>query len=108
MDTSFFEYWYFFIPNYALAVLTYTLLGRLLLSFFVPADWDNYIWRAFRGLTDWVVDGVGYVTPHALHGLLLLPIAAVWLHLARVVLTLLMSNLGLLPAVGPAAAGAAG
>lgn len=105
MDTTFFEYWYFFIPNYALALLVYTLLGRLLLSFFVPANWDNYIWRAFRGLTDWIVDGVGYITPRALHGLVLLLIAAMWLHLARVLLTLVMSNLGWLPDVGPAPAG---
>ena len=37
------SYWYFQVPNFVLAALVYTLLGRFVLGFFVPADWDNYI-----------------------------------------------------------------
>ncbi len=52
-------YWYFHIPNFVLAALVYTLIGRFVLGFFVPENWDNYIWRAFRRLTDPVVQVVG-------------------------------------------------
>ena len=45
------QYWYFHIPNLVLAAVMYTLLGRLILSFFVPPDWKNYIWRAFVKIT---------------------------------------------------------
>jgi len=38
-------YWYFHLPNFVLAALMYTLLGRALLSLFLDPDSSNYIWR---------------------------------------------------------------
>ena len=49
---GFWTYWYFHIPNFVLAAVMYTLLGRLVLGFFVPENWDNYIWRGFKRVTD--------------------------------------------------------
>jgi len=41
--SSFFGLWYFHLPNFILAALMYTLLGRVLLSLFLDADSPNYI-----------------------------------------------------------------
>ena len=49
--TDVWNYGYFHIPNFILAALFYTLIGRLVLGMFVPEDWNNYLWRAFRRLT---------------------------------------------------------
>ena len=48
-------YWYFHLPNFVLAALMYTLLGRALLGLIVEPDSQNYIWRFFCRFTDPVV-----------------------------------------------------
>ena len=58
-------YWYYYLPDYALAVLMYTVLGRAVLSLFLDADSQNYIWRFFCNLTDPVISAAGVVTPAA-------------------------------------------
>ena len=45
-------YWYFHLPNFVLAALMYTLLGRALLGLIVEPDSSNYIWRFFCRITD--------------------------------------------------------
>ena len=47
MASSFLTYWYFHLPNFLLAALMYTLLGRVLLALIVQPDSSNYIWRFF-------------------------------------------------------------
>jgi len=47
VGTSILTYWYYHVPNFVLAALMYTLLGRVLLSLFVEPDSSNYIWRFF-------------------------------------------------------------
>ena len=93
-------YWYFHIPNFVLAALVYTLLGRFVLGFFVPADWDNYIWRAFTRLTDPVLLAVGYVTPAVVPHRVIVLFSVLWLTLARVALALILAAMGLLPVGG--------
>ena len=61
--SSFATYWYFHLPNFILAALMYTLLGRVLLGLMVDADSPNYIWRFFCRITDPVVAVVATVTP---------------------------------------------
>ena len=63
---SILAYWYYHLPNFVLAALMYTLLGR------VAARPDrrcrirpNYIWRFFCRITDPVVALVALVTPKA-------------------------------------------
>ena len=67
MDTSnpLLTYWYFHLPNFILAVLMYTLLGRALLGLIVQPDSSNYIWRFFCRITDPVVAVFALVTPKA-------------------------------------------
>ncbi len=97
---GFWSYWYFHIPNFVLAALVYTLIGRFALSFFVPENWDNYIWRAFRRLTDPVVRVVVLGTPAIVPHRVILLFAALWLTVARVVVALALASAGLLPTGG--------
>jgi len=65
MSSEFASLWYFHLPNFILAALMYTLLGRALLGLMVQPESTNYIWRAFCRLTDPVVAIVAFVTPKA-------------------------------------------
>ena len=94
-------YWYFHLPNYAFAVLFYTLFGRFLMSFFLAPDSSNYIYRWFRRLTDWFVRPVAFITPRALPILLLPPIAAFWIVVLRILFFALMYSVGLTPHMTP-------
>ncbi|WP_119271857.1 YggT family protein [Taklimakanibacter deserti] len=96
------QYWYFHLPNFVLAAVMYTLIGRLLLSFFVPAGWQNYIWRAFVRITEPVVGAVRLLTPAALPTVVVIIFSVFWIMLLRLALIALLGSLGLLPDVsGP-------
>lgn len=99
MDPSFWNYWYFHLPNYALAVLVYTMIARAVLGLFVPPAWDNYIWRAFQRLTNPVLAACGAITPRAVPPLLLILFSVIWLMLLRVGFYLGMDSLGLAPGI---------
>ena len=92
--------WWFHLPNFVLAALMYTLLGRLMLSFFFDPQSRNYIWRAFVRLTDPVLRAVAYVTPRSVPPIVVLLFAFVWLLAARIVFLTLVANLGALPTTG--------
>jgi YggT family protein len=98
-------YWYFHLPNYALSVLFYTLFGRFGLSFILRPDSQNYIFRWFCRLTDWLLPPVAFITPRLLHGLVLLPVAAFWIVVVRVAFFAVMYAAELTPRI--AASGAA-
>lgn len=104
MAWDFWQYWYYNIPNYVLAAMSYTMLGRFLLGFFVPQDWNNYIWRSFIRLTDPVVAVVRHITPLVVAPIWLLILAALWIHLIRIFFTLVMVYLDLVPLVDPSVA----
>ena len=94
-----FQYWYFHLPNLALAAVMYTLMGRLLLSLFVPPDWKNYIWRAFVRITDPAVKITRFVTPQVLPHVVVLVFAILWVMVLRIALFALLASIGLLPTV---------
>jgi uncharacterized protein YggT (Ycf19 family) len=106
MDNSFWAYWYFHLPNYALAVLIYTMLARVVLGLFVPPAWDNYIWKAFQRLTNPVLAACAAITPRSVPSLLLIVFSLIWLMLLRVGFYLAMDAAGLAPGIdataGPA------
>jgi len=91
------SYWYFHLPNFLLAALMYTLLGRVLLSFFVDADSPNYIWRFFCRVTDPFVAAIAYVTPKAVLPRVLWLFGFVWVFWLRVAFVYAYAVLGLLP-----------
>ena len=96
------QYWYFHLPNFIIAAVMYSVLGRLILSFFAPPDWKNYIWRAFVRITDPVIRLVRFVTPAELPDVLVLVFAFFWLMAARLALLALLASLNLLPTVAVA------
>ena len=96
------QYWYFHLPNFIIAAVMYSVLGRLILSFFAPPDWKNYIWRAFVRITDPAVRLVRFVTPAELPDVLVLVFAFFWLMAARLALLALLASLNLLPTVAVA------
>ena len=89
MDTSnpLPTYWYFHLPNFILAVLMYTLLGRALLGLIVQPDLSNYIWRFFCRITDPVVAVFALAcTPKAAAPVLVWLFGVVWLFWLRALL----------------------
>lgn len=95
----FLTYWYYHLPNFALAALMYTLLGRVLLSLFLDPDSPNYIWRFFCRLTDPVVAALAHVTPKATAPVVLWLFGFVWLFWMRVALHYGLLVLGAAPRI---------
>src|SRR5215216_3356755 len=92
-------FWYFHLPNFVLAALMYTLLGRVLLGLIVGPDSQNYIWRFFCRLTDPVVAAVALVTPKAAAPVVLWLFGVVWLFWLRVGLLYVFLVLGAVPRI---------
>jgi hypothetical protein len=93
---SILPYWYYHLPNFILAVLMYTLLGRALLGLIVQPDSSNYIWRFFCRITDPFVALVALVTPKAAVPVVIWLFGVVWLFWLRVLLlyAFLVAGLG--------------
>ena len=100
---DFWTYWYIHLPNFALAAVAYTLLGRFLLGLFVPQDWDNYIWRFFRLITDPVVRLARAVTPSVVADGAVVVLAFVWVMTLRFVFLATIVSAGLGPRIDPGA-----
>src|SRR2546426_3230519 len=93
------SYWYFHFPNYAFALLFWTLIGCFMFGLFLPPDSPNYIYRWFRRLTDWLVRPVAYIT-HSIVPRWVLPlVAAFWVATARVAFFMCMYAAGLTPRI---------
>ncbi|MBI3436145.1 MAG: YggT family protein [Proteobacteria bacterium] len=99
LSNPFLTYWYFHLPNFALAVLMYTLFGRALLALFIDPDSKNYIWRFFCRLTDPVVVAVTVVTPRAAVPVVVWLFGVVWLFWLRVLWLNIFLYFGVLPRV---------
>lgn len=93
------EYWYFHLPNYVLALIQYTLMGRFVLGLFVDAESGNYIWRFFVRLTDPVLRVVQMVTPLGATEGVLMVFAILWMIVLRIALFVLLAALDLAPKV---------
>ena len=99
IGATLFSHWYFHLPNFLLAVLMYTLLGRALLGLIVQPDSSNYIWRFFCRLTDPIVAVVAVVTPKATVPVVVWLFGVVWLFWLRVLLLNVYLWLGAIPRV---------
>jgi hypothetical protein len=87
------------LPNFVFAAVMYTLIGRLLLSFMAPPNWQNYIWRAFLRITNPVVGAVRILTPAALPNVVVIIFAVFWMMILRIAWFILLDNFGLLPTI---------
>lgn len=96
---AFWSYWYFHIPNFALAAVMYTMLGRLALGLVAPEDWNNYIWRAFKKITDPILTVVRFVTPRVLGKPVVMVFSVLWIMLIRIVYLAALMGVGLAPSV---------
>ena len=83
-SSSIFTHWYYHLPNFLLAALMYTLLGRAVLALIVQPDSSNYIWRFFCRITDPVVALFAFVTPKAAAPVVIWLFGFVWLFWLRV------------------------
>jgi YggT family protein len=95
----FWSYWYYQLPNFVLAALMYTLLGRAVLGLIVQPDSTNYIWRFFCRITDPVVAVVAVVTPKAAAPVVVWLFGVVWLFWLRVLLIYAFLLVGAAPRV---------
>jgi YggT family protein len=98
-SSPFWTYWYYHLPNFVLAALMYTLLGRALLALIVQPHDSNYIWRFFCRITDPVVAAVALVTPKAAAPVVIWLFSVVWLFWLRVLVLYLFVLAGLAPKV---------
>lgn len=92
--------WLFLAPNFILAALMYTLLGRVLLGLIVPPESPNYIWRFFVRVTDPFVALISFVTPKAAVPVVVWLFGVVWLFWLRVGLLYLFLVMGAVPRAG--------
>jgi hypothetical protein len=97
---SFFTYWYFHIPNFILAALIYTLVGRYLLSLFFRKKPDAVILRVFEAITDPILSAVRFITPAVVPNGLVLVFAVAWLMAARMFWFLTCVAAGMSASVG--------
>lgn len=95
--SSLVQYWYFHLPNYALAVMQYAAFGRFLLGMFVDENWSNYIFRGFKAVSAPAVMVVRFITPTAAPPPLVLIFTIIWLTAARLVWFVTLVQLGLAP-----------
>ena len=95
--TSIFSFWYFHLPNFVLAALMYTLLGRAVLGVMVDADSPNYIWRFFCRITDPFIALITPLTPKATAPVVIWLFGVVWLFWLRVGFLILFTMYGLVP-----------
>ncbi len=97
---SFWSLWYFNIPNFILAVVMYTMLGRALLGLFVEPDSKNYIWRGFCAITDPALKLIAPITPKATAPVVLWLFGFVWMFWLRLALLVVFFSLGILRVSG--------
>ena len=100
ISSSLFTHWYFHLPNFVLAALMYTLLGRAILGLVVGPDSSNYIWRFFCLITDPVVAAVAVVTPKGVTPVVIWLFGVVWLFWLRVGFLILFTMFGVAPKAG--------
>jgi hypothetical protein len=100
--TSIATYWYYHLPNFILAALMYTMLGRFLLGLMVDADSPNYIWRFFCRFTDPVIGVIAMVTPKVTAPAVLWLFGFVWMFWLRVAFHYTLLLLNLAPRLGGA------
>lgn len=92
IDQAFFTDWYFHIPNYVLAAVMYSLLGRFGLSFFFPAGSTNPIFRAFVIVTEPAVRFTRFFAPAIVPHMVILLFGVLWTMIFRFVLFIVFAD----------------
>ena len=85
---SFFQHWYFHVPNLVLAALLYTMIGRYALELLVARKPDAVMLTVFRSVTDPFLKIVRVVMPVVVPNGLVSVASIVWLIALRMFLYL--------------------
>jgi len=80
---SFIQYWWFHLPNLAMAALIYTLMGRYVLELFFARNQEAVILKVFRSVTNPVVNLTRFVTPRIVPDGVVVVFAILWLFALR-------------------------
>jgi YggT family protein len=78
--------WYVEGPRLVLAVLSYSLIARLVLDLTFGALGNNVVLRALTWMTDPVVRAVGVITPRVVPSPLVTGCAVLWIFAVRIAL----------------------
>lgn len=97
MEPIYRDYWFYFLPDWLLAMVMWTCFGRFVLGLFLPADSPNYIWRFFCRITDPAIRVVSKITPRFVVPAFLPLVAAFWIGVSRYLFWLVMYHLELVP-----------
>ena len=97
---SFFEHWYFHVPNLLMAAMIYTLIGRYVLELSLAKKPDAVILKVFRSVTDPIVRFVRLVTPRIAPDGLVVVFAVFWLMAGRMFWFLTCVAAGMRPSIG--------
>jgi uncharacterized protein YggT (Ycf19 family) len=97
---SFFEHWYFHVPNLLMAAMIYSLIGRYVLELFLAKKPDAVILNVFRTITDPVVRLVRLITPRIAPDGLVVVFAICWLMAGRMFWFLTCVAAGMRPSIG--------
>jgi uncharacterized protein YggT (Ycf19 family) len=93
-------YWLYFIPNFILAALMYTIMGRYVLSLLFKPDSDKVIWRVFAQVTDPFLRFIRILTPAVVPDGVVMLFSIFWCVLFRILLLVVAVMLGLSPITG--------
>ncbi|MDZ4791263.1 MAG: hypothetical protein SGJ17_08660 [Hyphomicrobiales bacterium] len=93
-------FWLFHLPQFVLAALMYTLLGRFLMSLFYKPDSDKVLWRTFQSITQPFIASTKAITPKAVPDNVIVLFAFVWALFARIGLFVAFWQSGFAPAAG--------
>lgn len=88
VNESFFQHWYFHLPNLVMAALLYTMIGRYVLELLFSKKPDAVILAVFRSVTDPFLKAVRLLTPAIVPNGLVILAAIVWLISLRMFLYL--------------------
>jgi len=97
---SFFEHWYFHVPNLLMAAMIYSLIGRYVLELLLAKKPDAVILAVFRTITDPVVRLVRLITPRIAPDGLVVVFAICWLMAGRMFWFLTCVAAGMRPSIG--------
>ena len=94
---DFWSYWYFHIPNFILAAVMYTLMGRLVLGLFVRRKLGQLHLALLQAVTDPFLRVVRTITPSILTQPVVIVFSVLWLMALRVGYLVLLINFGIAP-----------
>lgn len=97
---SFFEHWYFHVPNLLMAAMIYSLIGRYVLELFFAKNPDAVILKVFRTVTDPVVRLIRLITPRIAPDGLVIVFTICWLMAGRMFWFLTCVAAGMRPSIG--------